>query len=131
MKTYGNDKFDPKMYIDNPNETAFIAMLDDKRVGSIRVGKRWNKNAFIDDLVVDAAHRRNGVGTMLMDAAVRWGKENGYHGISLETQDNNLIACRFYLKYGFKLGGIDIRSYNAFPNRDEIALYFYILPDTV
>ena len=128
MKTYPDDEFDPKIYIDNPNETAFIAMLDGQRVGSVRVGRRWNKNAFIDDLVVDKAHRGRGVGTMLMDAAVNWGKENGYHGISLETQDNNLLACRFYLKYGFKLGGIDRHSYDAFPNRSETALYFYLLP---
>jgi len=65
---------------------------------------------------------------MLMDAAINWGKENGCHGISLETQDNNLLACRFYLKYGFKLGGIDRHSYDAFPNREETALYFYLLP---
>jgi streptothricin acetyltransferase len=128
MKTYPNDIFDPKMYVDNPNEAAFIAMLDGLRVGSIRVGRRWNKNAFIDDLVVDQTHRGRGVGTMLMDAAVYWGKENDYYGISLETQDNNLLACRFYLKYGFKLGGIDCHSYDAFPNREETALYFYLLP---
>ena len=64
-----------------------------------------------------------------MNAAVNWGNENGYYGISLETQDNNLLACRFYLKYGFRLGGIDRYSYDAFPNRGETALYFYLLPD--
>ena len=128
MKTYPNDVFDSKMYVDNPNEAAFIAMLDGLRVVSIRVGRRWNKNAFIDDLVVDQTHRGRGVGTILMDAAVNWGKENSYPGISLETQDNNLLACRFYLKYGFKLGGIDRHSYDAFPNREETALYFYLLP---
>ena len=42
MKTYPSDVFDPKMYVDNPNEAAFIAMFNDLRVGSIRVGKRWN-----------------------------------------------------------------------------------------
>ena len=128
MKIYPNDEFDPMVYVNNPDEAAFIAFHDGRRVGSVRVGRRWNKNAFIDDLIIDAAHRGNGVGTKLMDAAVGWGKENGYHGISLETQNNNLLACRFYLKYGFKLGGVDIYSYNAFPNREEIALYFYYLP---
>jgi len=127
-KTYPDDVFDPAMYVDNPNEAAFVAMHNGQRVGSIRVGRRWNKNAFIDDLVVGKAHRGRGAGTMLMDSAVNWGKNNGYHGISLETQDNNLLACRFYLKYGFKLGGIDCHSYDAFPNRCETALYFYLLP---
>jgi streptothricin acetyltransferase len=64
---------------------------------------------------------------MLMDAAVNWGRENGLHGVSLETQDNNLFACRFYIKYGFKLGGADRRVYDAFTNREETALYFYLL----
>lgn len=129
LKTYPNDVYDPKIYINNPNEAAFIAICDGKRVGSIRIGRRWNQNAFVDDFLVDRIHRGHGVGTMLMDAAVNWGIENGYHGISLETQDNNLLACRFYLKYGFKLGGIDRYVYNAFPNRNETALYFYILPE--
>ena len=127
-KTYPDDVFDPNIYVDNPNEAAFLAMHNGHRVGSVRVGRHWNKNAFIDDLVVDGAHRGRGVGTMLMDAAAKWGKENGFHGVSLETQDNNLLACRFYMKYGFKLGGIDRHSYDAFPNRDETALYFYLLP---
>jgi len=129
-KLYPDDDFDPMMYVDNPNEAAFLAMLDGKCVGSLRVGKRWNGNAFIDDLAIDRAHRWHGVGTMLMDAAVGWGKERGLHGVSLETQDWNLLACRFYLKYGFKLGGIDRCVYDAHAYRAETALYFYLLPDT-
>ena len=127
MKIYPDDEYDPNIYIDNPNKAAFIAMLDGRRIGSLRVGKRWNKNAFVDDLLVEKNYRGCGVGTMLMDAAVAWGMENGLHGISLETQDNNLLACRFYLKYGFKLGGIDRNVYDVFPNRNETALYFYYL----
>lgn len=127
-KVYPDDRFDPAAYVDKPNEAAFLAMHGGQRVGSIRVCRRWNQNAFIDDLLVAAAHRGRGVGTMLMDAAVRWGKENGLHGVSLETQDNNLLACRFYLKYGFKLGGIDRRVYDASPYRGETALYFYLEP---
>lgn len=74
-KTYPDDVFDPKIYIDNPNEAAFLAMFNGNCIGSLRVGKRWNNNSFIDDLAIDRAHRRQGVGTMLMDAAVQWSKE--------------------------------------------------------
>jgi len=125
-KTYPNDTFDPMTYIDNPNEGAFLAMFGGKCVGSLRVCKRWNNNAFIDDLAVDRAHRGKGVGTILMDAAVEWGKENGLRGVSVETQDLNLHACRFYLKYGFKLGGIDRFVYTAEGYSGQTALYFYI-----
>jgi ribosomal protein S18 acetylase RimI-like enzyme len=117
-------------YIGNSKEAAFLAMLDGECVGSLRVCKRWQGSAFIDDLAVDRAHRGRGVGTMLMDAAVAWSKEKGLHGVSLETQDNNLLACRFYLKYGFKLGGIDQRLYDAHADyREEMALYFYLPPN--
>ena len=126
IKTYPNEAFDPAVYIDNPDEAAFLAMCDGKRVGSIRVGVRWNQNAFIDDLLVARAHRGCGAGTQLMDAAVAWGRGRGLQGVSLETQDTNLLACRFYMKYGFRLGGIDRMVYTAEGYREETALYFYL-----
>jgi len=128
MYTYPSEEYDPAEYVDSPTAAAFLAISNGMRIGSIRVSRRWNRNAFINDLMVDAAYRRHGVGRLLMDAAVRWGKENGLHGISLETQDSNLLACRFYLKYGFKLGAVDCHIYDAFQNRDESALFFYLLP---
>lgn len=30
-----------------------------------------------------------------------WAKQNNLYGLMLETQDNNLLACKFYLKCGF------------------------------
>jgi ribosomal protein S18 acetylase RimI-like enzyme len=129
VKTYPDDSYDPMDYIDNPDQAAFLAMLNDECVGSIRVCKRWNGNAFIDDLAIDCAHRGHGVGSMLMDAAVQWGKEKGMNEVSLETQDWNLLACRFYLKYGFRLGGIDTMVYTHPLYKGETALYFYLLLD--
>lgn len=130
-KTYLPDVYDPAEYLDNPDKAAFLAMLDGQCVGSIRVYRRWNRNAFVEDLAVDRLHRGHGVGTMLMDAAVVWSRENGLHGVCLETQDWNLLACRFYLKYGFRLGAADRFLYDAFPEtRKETALFFYLLPNS-
>ena len=129
-KTYPNDSYRSKEYIGKPSKAAFLAMLDGTCVGSLRVRKKWNDNAFIEDLAVDRAHRGRGVGTMLMDTAAAWCRENGLRVVSLETQDWNLLACRFYLKYGFSLGGIDQFLYNAYaPQRGETALYFYLFPE--
>lgn len=132
QKTYPDVTFDPMEYVDNPEQAAFLAMLDDKCIGSIRVCARWQKNAFIDDLAIDREHRRHGIGTMLMDAAVSWGQEKELYGVSLETQNWNLLACRFYLKYGFKLGGLDCSVYEALEQtyKGGSALYFYLLPET-
>jgi len=68
-----------------------------------------------------------------MDEAVRWGQEKGLYGVSVETQDWNLLACRFYLKYGYRLGGLDCSVYDALeqPYKGGSALYFYLLPEMV
>jgi ribosomal protein S18 acetylase RimI-like enzyme len=46
----------------------------------------------------------------------------------LETQNNNLPACRFYEHCGFTLSGFDRNLYKGI-NKDteEIALYWYLL----
>ena len=129
VKTYPDDIYNPSEYINNPNQAAFVAVHNNLWIGSIRVCKRWNNNAFIDDLSISRQFRGKGIGTTLMDAAVNWSKENNLNGVSLETQDINLLACRFYMKYGFKLGGIDCLVYTAEEYKKETALYFYLLPN--
>ncbi|MDR2569223.1 MAG: GNAT family N-acetyltransferase [Oscillospiraceae bacterium] len=127
-KTYPNEIYEPREYIDNPNQAAFVALYNNEWVGSIRICRRWNNNAFIDDLSVGRQFRGKGIGTKLMNAAVNWSRENNLYGVSLETQDMNLLACRFYIKYGFMLGGIDRLVYTAEDYIKETALYFYLLP---
>jgi hypothetical protein len=48
-----------------------------------------------------------------MDRAVSWANEQGLPGIRLETQSNNVGACRFYERYGFELAGYDRHLYSA------------------
>ena len=124
--TYPDVTFDPMEYVDNPDQAAFLAIQGNKCIGSIRVCARWQNNAFIDDLAIDREHRGHGVGTMLMDEAVRWGQEKGLYGVSVETQDWNLLACRFYLKYGYRLGGLDCSVYDALeqPYQEEVRYTF-------
>ena len=125
-KIYPIESFKRSEYIENPKRVVFLAMRRGQCVGCIRAGTRWNGNVLIEDFAVDQNHRRRGVGGMLMDAAVQWGRCSGKNGVFLETQDNNLIACRFYLQYGFQLGGADTKVYMGSPYAQEIALYFYL-----
>ena len=124
-KTYPDDIYDSAEYVENENQAAYVAIVDEKCVGSIRVCRRWNGNAFIEDLSVDRAYRHCGIGKALMDAAFEWSREKGLQGVSLETQDNNVLAIRFYLKYGFHLGGIDTNVYTDPNCIGETAFYFY------
>jgi len=130
-KVYPTEMFDPMDYVNKPSYAGFLAMFGEECVGTIRVSDRWQKNAFIDDLAINRAHRGKGIGARLMDEAVDWGRQNGYWGMSLETQSWNLLAIRFYIKYGFRIGGIDNCVYRAMPEpyTKATALYMYMLPE--
>jgi ribosomal protein S18 acetylase RimI-like enzyme len=62
-----------------------------------------------------------------MNKALEWTKENNLKGIMLETQDVNLNACKFYIRYGFKLGGVDTMLYSNFDTANQKALFWYYL----
>ncbi len=56
---------------------------------------------YIDDLNVDAAARRRGVGTALLDACRAYAKEKGCYNVTLNVWAFNEGAIRFYEKNGF------------------------------
>ncbi|AGC48953.1 streptothricin acetyltransferase [Myxococcus stipitatus DSM 14675] len=117
----------------NP-DTSMVAVVrgEDSRVaGYIVASRAWNHCAQIEDVAIDRAHRRRGLARTLMDEAVRWAKEQGLRMVRLETQSNNVPACRFYERYGFQLGGFDRYLYTALPTqtRPETALFWYLSVD--
>lgn len=125
QKTYeSNDDYTAEEYIDNDEQTIFLAIADGECVGMIRISQCWFGCGYIDDIMVDSEYRRMGIGVKLLDAAAAWCREHGLCGIVLETQDNNLSACRFYTKYGFKLCGINTEKYSLTKYKGEISLYF-------
>ena len=46
--------------------------------------------------------RRRGVGSLLMDAAEQWARDQGQLMIGLETASDNLIAQKFYQARGYR-----------------------------
>ena len=80
-----------------------------------------------EDIAVDARRRRAGVGRALMDRAITWAVERGLAGVRLETQSNNVPACRFYESCGFHLGGFDRDLYRGLDGvTTEVALFWYL-----
>lgn len=73
----------------------------------MRLARQWNRLANLEDVVVDRAYRRQGVGRALVEGAKRWALEKRLAGLVLETQSNNLPAIRLYEACGFELGGYD------------------------
>lgn len=107
------------LYLVIEHDQRLVALLDMER-------EHWRDTAMIWNILVDRRHRQRGLGTELMNRAVAWGRQNNLRALVLETQTNNYAACCFYLKYGFKLCGIDDHFYS---NNDigvkEVALFWW------
>ena len=95
-------------------------------IGQIRIIKDWNCFCYIENIATKKEYRGNGIGKLLLKKAEEWAKQRKLIGMSLEVQDDNLGACRFYVKQGFILGGVDTLKQSYNPNI-ETTLYWYKL----
>ncbi len=117
-------------YAQGGGNVIFLAWEEGACLGYLALELTHIGCGYVDHLEVFTAHRGKGVGTALMGQAVRWAKERDLTGLCLETQDYNLAACRFYLKQGFQLGGVNTLRYRMLGHRHvkaETALFFYLL----
>jgi len=127
LKNYGIDSEEFCNYREGGAGTVLVAWSGGDPLGHVVVSKHWNGFAHIDELAVDTVARRNGVALKLLDAAQVWSRMHGLPGIVLETQNNNLAACRLYERYGFVVGGLDHLRYRALdPATRESAIFWYL-----
>lgn len=106
---------------------VFIGVYEeDKCVGVAVLKHSKNKYMCIQDIKVLENCRRKGAGKELLNLAKEIAKDNNYLGLYITTQDSNLIACRFCLKNGFKIGGIDTKTNNSTSQNGKIDVIFYL-----
>lgn len=90
--------------------------------------RNWNNYCFIEDVRVDGQYKGKGIGRQLIEVAKEWTFSKGLKGMTLETQNINVSACKFYEKCGFILGGFDNFFYKQIESvKDEIVLYWYYI----
>lgn len=123
---FPDDKLDWNQYINQEDKSLFLAYMNTTCIGQIRISKDWNRFCYIENIATKKDYRGSGVGKLLLNKAEEWAKQRKLIGMSLEAQDDNLGACRFYVKQGFILGGVDTlkQSYNP---TIETTLYWYKL----
>lgn len=128
LYAYPDEDCDYSLYIENPDKAVFLAYSEKECIGQIVLRKDWNKYAFVEDIGVAKSSRGQGVGTALIQKAIEWAKEKGLCGLALETQDDNLLACRFYAKCGLSIGAVNTMLYKNFskPCSDETAIFWYL-----
>lgn len=115
-------------YIGNLDQVIYLAIVDNQLAGYIQLKRNWNRFALVEDIKVDRTLRKLGIGRQLIERAKQWAQHNGMPGLMLETQNNNVGACNFYERCGFKIGGFDISLYKGIPEHcDDVAIYWYLL----
>jgi streptothricin acetyltransferase len=83
--------------------------------------------ALVWNIRVQPAYRHSGIGSRLFNEAIKWSKEQGLKQLKVETQNNNVNACRFYARQGCKLGEIHRYKYIDVPAyAHEVMLVWYL-----
>jgi ribosomal protein S18 acetylase RimI-like enzyme len=108
--------------VDNSNEKCrfFVAGEDEDIVGYSRIHLyRWNNSAYIITILVDAEHRRRGIGTRLLKAMEDFARKNKARVLLFDFASDNASALQLCFKNDFKMCGYNDKIY---PN-GKIALY--------
>jgi ribosomal protein S18 acetylase RimI-like enzyme len=91
-----------------PQYAIFVAEdRGGQAVGLLTASQRWTlwhagPCALIEELVVDEAARRQGIGRALIQAALDWAKVQGCSEVEVSTEPDNAHAQAFYRRLGFE-----------------------------
>jgi ribosomal protein S18 acetylase RimI-like enzyme len=110
-----NEDLEAVFNLKNPNEKCgfFVAEENGVIVGFARVHVyRWNKSAYVINLLVDTGYRRRGTGSLLLKAMEEFARENGARVIMFDTAIDNIPALNLYFKNGFKICGYNEKLYD-------------------
>ncbi len=80
-------------------------------------------------LMVAQSHRRQGVGTMLLEQAVAWARESGIRKLELHVFPWNEPARGLYESFGFEREGYRRRQYERGGELVDAVLMAYFVPD--
>lgn len=117
---------------DDDDVESYGAFVDGLLAGKIDLASTWNELGSIEHIVVSRKFRQLGIATALIKFAKSWAQDRQLKGLRLETQTNNVPACKLYLRNGFEVGGFDRFVYRSLAQvANETALYFYWFPEPV
>lgn len=86
------------------NDNVLLYMVDNYIIGYLSYNfKDYNDSIYVNEIYVREKYRRSGIGKQLLDYVASIACENNkYKTLSLSVHENNEVAKKFYLKYGFK-----------------------------
>jgi putative acetyltransferase len=94
----------------------FVAVVDDRAVGSVALRDRCDGTGHVSKFFVDAAMRGKGIGRGLLELAVGEARDRGLRELDLETRSQFVAAVHLYESTGWKRGpdpnGVCDRTYH-------------------
>lgn len=103
---------------------SYGAFAGGRMVGALIMEKRdWNRTLHVEDLEVMPDWQGRGVGRRLMEKADEVARGLGVRAITLETQNTNFPAIRFYRQNGYEIECVDLSLYtNSDAEDGEVAI---------
>lgn len=113
------------------NNAVFVALVGEKMVGLVSInGGKASVVDHVGDLgiIVDEDYRDIGLGTILMEEAIYWAKEDSIiKRIELKVQARNERAVHLYEKLGFKNEGTLSRGAKVNNQLLDVYLMSYLI----
>jgi ribosomal protein S18 acetylase RimI-like enzyme len=96
-----------ELLLNSQTAWVFVAQADDKVVGMCSLQQLIStaegaKVGLIEDLIVNADYRGQGIGQQLLRYVENWAKEQGLKRLQLLADKNNQSALDFYVRQDWK-----------------------------
>ena len=114
--------------LDNPMAVFFTAQIDGQVAGYAGMHHVVDEG-YIANIAVDAAYRRMGVASALLEAFFSYARTHALTLLTLEVRAGNTAAQQLYQKYGFVENGRR-RDYYRHPTEDALLLCRTFTPDS-
>lgn len=104
--------------LENNESVIFVALEpnNSKPVGFTQLYPKYSsaravKNWILNDLYVEEAYRKHGVGSKLIETVMNFAKENGATFVEISTAKENFTAQKLYEQIGFKKQSPEVDFY--------------------
>jgi N-acetylglutamate synthase len=81
---------------------CLISLVRDHKTIGVGLGVVEGRFIGLFDIVVDKSYRNTGLGYLIVENILRWGRKHGADTAYLQVLTDNLQALRLYEKFGFK-----------------------------
>lgn len=137
-KNYDCEDDNPSLLMDQfdlSNWTVISAYDGEKRVGGALLAFNTKEINMLEgredltvlwDIRIDEEYRNRGIGHQLLNTCKKKAKELNCNRIKIETQNNNVEACKFYVNQGAELTSFKEHCYKDFPDEIQFIWSIYI-----